>query len=105
MRIVCTLFLAALLYCAGPAKAAPTCQDENGTTARCGTAGAMPPGWSLPPEEFHRRQLALQGTPDRDTLITLAGALVLFLAFLALLPEFDGRSDKDWLPDDKDRKR
>jgi hypothetical protein len=104
MRMVCTAILAAFLCCAAPAGAAPTCQDQNGSAARCGAPGAMPLGWSLPPEDFHRRQVALQGTPDSDRLITLVGALVLFLAFLALLPEFDGRSDEDWLPDDKDRK-
>ena len=34
-----------------PVFAAPTGQDRDGLTIRCGTQGAMPVGWSLPFEE------------------------------------------------------
>ena len=94
MRIA--LVLLAVFLGATPLGAAPTCQDRNGGTTRCGAPGAMPLSWRLPPEEFHRRQLALQGAPNDKEIFTLIGALALFLAFLALLPEFDGSKDDDW---------
>ena len=89
-------FLLLLLCLTAPASAAPTCQDRNGSPARCGTPEAMPQGWSLPPEEFASRQAALHPLPDSRGYWDLGFALVLFLAFIALLPRFDGRRDEDW---------
>ncbi len=96
-----------MLLCApvGPALAAPTCQDANGSAARCGAPNAMPLGWKLPDEEFHRRQAALGNVADpRDVLnaIALIGAL---LVIIALLPDFDGRSDGDWDEQEGDDRR
>ena len=97
MHLPARLFILATFLClATPAPAAPTCQDRNGNPARCGTPQAMPLGWSLSPEEFAQRQAALHPAPDRHVLLDGLIVLVLFLAFLALLPDFDGRHDEDW---------
>jgi hypothetical protein len=87
----------ALLVSAPAAMAAPTCQDKDGTTTRCGTASAMPVGWSLPPAEFNSHQAALRSdTPNPTTLPSALCFIVLLLALFAFLPDFDGRSDADW---------
>ena len=96
------LFLLGLICLAPiPAAAAPTCQDRNGSPARCGSADAMPPGWSLPPEEFAQRQKAAYPPPGRTTLLEVFAGLALFLAMIALLPRFDGSRDEDWFGPDR----
>jgi len=84
-----------LALLATPALAAPTCQDRNGDTIKCGAPGAMPVGWTLPPEESWRLRLAHTETPAGDVLKVAAG-LALFFALIALMPRFDGRRDQDW---------
>lgn len=81
---------------APPASAAPTCQNERGGAARCNTPGAMPLGWVMPEEQ--RERLA-QTEPPFSVLEALPGLLfvVAFIAIFALMPEFDGSKDSDWL--------
>jgi hypothetical protein len=88
--------LAIVLLCASPALAAPTCQDRNGTTIRCGEPGAMLPGWTLPPDEFNKRQAELHNSNKADTILDAVVVIALFLVGIALLPEFDGRRNEDW---------
>lgn len=90
---------------AGPALAAPTCQDVNGSVARCGTPGAMPLGWKLPDEEYDRRQAALGNDTDPHALLHAIILVASLLAIIALLPDFDGRSDVDWDEQEGDDRR
>ena len=87
-----TLLALALLLSASAALAAPTCQDRDGLTIRCGTEGAMPVGWTLP---FHERKIR-PPAPSASELLTLIATLGLLFALIALLPDFDGRSGADW---------
>ncbi|MEJ0097542.1 MAG: hypothetical protein WDM84_05900 [Bauldia sp.] len=88
------LLLLTTLLCvsAGPALAAPTCQDANGSAARCGAANAMPQGWKLPDEEYRRRQAALGNVADPQALLNAIILIAGLLALIALLPDFDGRA-------------
>jgi hypothetical protein len=94
-----------LFAAAAPALAAPTCQDANGTTARCGTPGAMPVGWKLTNAEFERRQTALGNVIDPDVAVAAFILIAALLAIIALLPEFDGRSGDDWDEQEGDERR
>ena len=87
--------LAAFLLTASPGLAAPTCQDANGATARCGTVGAMPVGWSQSRDgAFDRVGDSDDGlTPRR--LVGLVLAIGSIFALIALMPDFDG-----WAPGD-----
>jgi hypothetical protein len=95
----------ALLSGVPAASAAPTCQDKDGTTIRCGTANAMPIGWSLPPAEFNQRQAALQSDTDPKALPNAIFFIALLLILFALLPDFDGRNDADWDEQEGDDKK
>ena len=100
-QLVLSFAAAAMLLAAPAALAAPTCQDKNGDTIRCGTPGAMPVGWTLPPE-----QRATKPT-DRSTskLLELICVMGVFFALLALMPEFEGRGGGDWDEQEGDRDR
>ena len=89
--------VAALLF-AWPAHGAPTCQTRAGDTIRCGSDGAMPVGWTIAPEE---RIADPFGGNGKAVLKTVLG-LGLFLAFIALLPQFDGNKAGDWDGQDDD---
>jgi hypothetical protein len=89
------IILLALALLATPVFAAPTCQDRNGDTIKCGAPGAMPVGWTLPDAEAWRLRLVHPETPAGDILKAVAGLALLF-ALIALLPRFDGRRDQDW---------
>ncbi len=80
---------------ATPVLAAPTCQSTHGDTIRCGTEGAMPVGWTLPPEQARERAM-FSATSSLKEVLKVAWAFGLFLAFIALLPEFDGSRAGDW---------
>lgn len=91
-RALLLVFFAAVTLLTGPAPAAPTCQDRNGLTIRCGTGGAMPVGWTLPLEERRFQPVG----PSAGELFGLIATIGLLFALIALLPEFDGRRDADW---------
>jgi hypothetical protein len=82
--------------------AAPTCQDRNGGTIRCGTPGAMPVGWTLPADQ----RLAQAAEPNIEQLLKLACVLGVFFALMALLPDFEGWREEEEpvpIPDDAPR--
>ena len=81
-----------LMLIAFPAHAAPTCQTRNGDTIRCGADGAMPVAWRIPPEQRRADPLGGNGA----ALLKVGLGLGLFLAFIALLPPFDGSKTSDW---------
>src|SRR5581483_3475895 len=85
---------ALLLWAAGGASAAPTCQTARGQTIRCETPGAMPVGWRLPDD-----QQAPKSPGDGPSLLQIAGLigfLAGFFTLIALMPDFQGASDRDW---------
>lgn len=84
--------LMALMAVAPAARAAPTCQTRAGVTIRCGAEGAMPVGWTLPPEE----QVNGPAIEDAGALFKVILGLGLFFAMIALLPPFDGSQTTDW---------
>jgi hypothetical protein len=86
---------AAALFLAAPAAAAPICLNRAGDPVHCEAKGAMPLGWTLPPEEAARREQA-QAHPSGRTIMKTMAILALFFALIALLPEFDGARDQDW---------
>jgi hypothetical protein len=95
-RSILALAAAAALLAAPAAHAAPTCQDRNGDTVRCGAPRAMPVGWTLPSEERRARQASAPEGPTADELwgvIAFVGGL---FALIALMPDFDGRRASDW---------
>jgi hypothetical protein len=91
--ILLALIATATLFAASAAMAAPTCQDRNGDTIRCGTEGAMPVGWTLPADQ-RSRVLAARPAEPPPNLLGLGLFLVGFFALLALLPDFDGKWDR-----------
>jgi hypothetical protein len=90
-----------ILALSAPAHAAPTCQTRTGDTIRCGTEGAMPVGWTLPPEERVDRP----AIADTAALLKVILGLGLFFAFIALLPQFDGSHAADWDRQEGDEKK
>ena len=87
--------MAAMAIVAPASWAAPTCQDRNGDTIRCGTPGAMPVGWTLSPEErAEKERLKPPVYPTAAELFEVAAVLGLFFALFALMPEFEGNWDK-----------
>ncbi len=94
MRSTLLALIAATLLLAAPAHAAPTCQDGHGDTIRCGTAGAMPVGWTLPPQQRLERQMTEPTGVSPDTMAGLICFLFGFFALIALMPDFDGHWDR-----------
>jgi hypothetical protein len=88
--------VASALLAAPAALAAPTCQDQNGDTIRCGTQGAMPVGWTLSPQQRLERQIPKPKYPSTNELLKLIGVMGVFFTLLALMPEFDGQTTSDW---------
>jgi hypothetical protein len=89
------LIVAAALLAAPAVTAAPTCQDRNGDTIRCETAGAMPVGWTLPAGQRLERRLSEPQGPNLNTFLGLGCFLIAFFALIALLPDFDGHWDRE----------
>jgi hypothetical protein len=90
------LLILALLIAAPAAQAAPTCQDRNGDTIKCGAPGAMPVGWTPSPQQLWDRQLSRPPGPRRGDLLSAFCMVGLILALIALLPEFHGwREEQD----------
>jgi hypothetical protein len=105
--LILAFIAAAMFFAAADALAAPTCQDINGDTIRCGTPGAMPVGWTLSREERLHRQVSGPSGPSINELLDLICVLGMFFALIALMPEFDGWRTGDWdeqEDDDKERR-
>jgi hypothetical protein len=94
-----------LLLQAPSASAAPTCEDRLGTAIRCGTSGAMPVGWKPAPDVLLKRQIEHAADADPKALYNAIFFIVLLLTLIALLPEFDGRTDEDWDEQEGDDRR
>ena len=90
MFAIVTVFLLG----AAPASAAPTCVNRLGDTVRCATQGAMPVGWTPSPQVLWDRQLSAPPGPRISEILKVVFGIGLFLAMIALLPDFD--SAKDW---------
>ena len=99
--------LTAVLLLAIPASlawSAPTCQDRDGTTIRCGAPGAMPVGWKPSPERIRERELSQPPGPDGGQLFMAISIVALLFGLIVLMPEFDGSQGADWeAPDKNDR--
>ncbi len=94
--------LLAFLAMSPGAMAAPTCQDRDGLTARCGTEGAMPVGWTPSPQARWEREISPPPDQNLKELVKVIGGLALFFAMIALMPDFDGRRASDWDRQDSD---
>ncbi|HXI99650.1 MAG TPA: hypothetical protein VNH44_00420 [Micropepsaceae bacterium] len=93
---------AAMLLSAPAAFAAPTCQDKDGSTIKCGIPGAMPVGWSLSRQELSARQTPEPLYPSLTELLELTCVMGVFFAVMALMPEFDGSRAGDWGEQEED---
>jgi hypothetical protein len=94
--------LALMMLAAPTALAAPSCLDRQGQTVRCGTTGAMPVGWTLPPDQARVRLSAMDVRLDAGRLIGLVCVLGGLFALFALLPDFDDGWDHQ--EDDRERR-
>jgi hypothetical protein len=96
------LLAVASLGLAGPAAAAPTCEDRAGETVRCEDPRAMPVGWTAPLEARLKREAA---EPPSPTPVELGGVFVLIgllFTLIALMPDFDGWGDDSAHSSDED---
>jgi len=82
-----------LALLATPVLAAPTCQDRQGGTIKCGVPGAMPVGWKPSPEQLWDRDISRAPGPGTRELLGALGFLGLLFALIALMPDFDGWQD------------
>lgn len=94
MRPAAIALLLALAVAPSAAQAGPNCVDRQGDMIRCGAPGAMPVGWSLPPEAARARLAARDDGPAPRQLLGLACLVGGLLALLALMPDFQGRWDR-----------
>ena len=95
-RVLIPVLVAVMTLATAPAAfAAPTCQTRDGETIRCATPGAMPVGWTLPPEERREKErLHPPKYPTTEELLQIFCVIGAFFALLALMPDFDGKWDK-----------
>jgi hypothetical protein len=105
VRRIALITAMTLCVAASPAAAAPTCEDINGSAARCGAANAMPPEWRLSSDEYHLRQTAIGNVFDPHNVLDAIALIAGLLTIVALLPNFDGRADADWDEQEGDRRR
>ena len=83
-----------------PALAGRTCFTPKGDIIRCNSPGAMPVFWKPSPQVMWERELTVKPPgPSTGQLLAVFVGLALFLALIALLPDFDG-----WHPDNKNKK-
>lgn len=94
----------ALISAAATASAAPTCQTAAGQTIRCGEPAAMPVGWRLPDEQ-RMAQRSREDGPSATQIAGLIAFLAGFFGLIALMPDFDGASDRDWDAQEDDDRR
>jgi len=92
-RSLLALIAVATLFSAPAAVAAPTCQDIHGGTIRCGTAGAMPVGWTLPFEQRVERGWVNPVEPRQ--FLKVICVLGIYFCLLAMLPDFERWSDEE----------
>lgn len=95
-RLILAFTFGAALITASAALGAPTCQDENGITAKCGTPGAMPVGWVPSPQQLLERQMSRPKYPTTSELLELICVIGVFFAVMALMPEFEGSRAHAW---------
>lgn len=95
MRSLSISVMVAMLL-ASPGFAAPTCEDLQGETVRCGTSGAMPVGWALSAQEREQLRPERSNEPSLMKLLQTLCTLGVFFSVLALMPDFDGRRSEDW---------
>ena len=93
-----SLIAASIVGMASPASAAPTCEDQNGRSIRCGSSGAMPVGWTARLEPRLNRHASGPVEPTAIDLGGVAALIALLIVLIALMPDFDG-----WNPEDGDR--
>ena len=105
MRLL-SISLVVLLLLASPGIAAPTCENTRGETVRCGTAGAMPVGWTPSAQEREQLRPELTNELGMMKLLQTVCALGVFFSLLALMPDFDGSRAEDWdRQEDESRQR
>ena len=96
MRLAVLAFVSVLLA-APAALAAPTCNDLEGHTVRCGTPGAMPVGWKPDPEILAAQEAEPPPAGPSQTrlfgIICFIGGL---LALFAVLPDFEDGKGGGW---------
>ena len=90
------LAAAAILVSAAPSRAAPMCENAAGVPVQCGHPGAMPLGWTVSPQQREIYLKTLPPDPSPTILFSLACLIGAFFALIALMPDFDGRTDSDW---------
>ena len=73
-----------------PVAAAPTCQDIEGHTIRCGTAGAMPIGWKL------QQPPAVNSSAEFYKWLQAFCAVGVLFALLAAMPDFESTTPAEW---------
>lgn len=91
-----SLAVAAVLLTAAAADAAPTCRNRDGETARCGAPGAMPVGWSAPPDRPAATPAPEPPEPGGGAIAGLIAVVGGLFALIALMPDFDGTRAGDW---------
>ena len=103
MKMAAAFVALVLMTLTSPAaRAAPSCIDRQGQTVRCGTAGAMPVGWTLPPDQARARLASMDVDLDSGRLIGLVCLIGGLFALFALLPDFDDGWDRQ--EDDQERR-
>ncbi len=104
MGLPVRLLLFVFLF-ASPASAAPTCQNMQGETVRCGTEGAMPVGWKLPAAQREQMASAISDESNVVRILQAICVLGVFFSLLALMPDFDGSNPGDWDPQEDRRNK
>ncbi len=102
MRVLLLIWGAAVLAAnASAAVAAPTCVSVQGEMARCGAAGAMPVGWAPPQAVSAARRTGEADGSDVERLAGLGAFLAGLFGLIALMPDFEGRWDRQHGDDER----
>jgi hypothetical protein len=91
----------ALSLAASAAWAGPSCVNVRGEMARCGTAGAMPVGWSPPAAVAAARPTGEADASDGPKLLGLTVFLAGLFGLIALMPDFEGKWDRQGGDDER----